>query len=124
MTCGQHACMDGSLTGDVTLAFPACCAAGNACGVDVSETESVFGFTGCVEVNKRGQLDPACADLPIEVAGQLVKLPGCCQANGRCGGIIDVTAIADALGVFLQGPDFGCQSPMVFGELDGESCGK
>ncbi|MCA9642862.1 MAG: hypothetical protein KC492_19330, partial [Myxococcales bacterium] len=125
LICGQNTCTPAPITGDVTLDFPACCAAGNRCGADVSDAEALFGFTGCVELNKPGELDPACPDLPIWVAGSEVQLRGCCQANGRCGANVDVTAlVANIEGVNIMGPDFGCQSPTLLGEADGAGCGQ
>lgn len=125
VTCGSNTCMDANVTGDVTLAFPACCAGdGSACGADVSEAEALIGITGCIELNKAGTEDAACDPISIDVAGNAVDLPGCCQANGKCGASVDVTALGATIdGVNIQGPDFGCQSPTLLGEPEGADCG-
>ncbi len=121
--CGGNTCMDANVTGDVTLAFPACCA-NDACGADVSEAEALIGITGCIELNKAGTEDAACDAISIDVAGNAVDLPGCCQANGKCGASVDVTALGATIdGVNIQGPNFGCQSPTLLGEPEGGDCG-
>ncbi|MGE0325590.1 MAG: hypothetical protein AB7K71_08500 [Polyangiaceae bacterium] len=123
VTCGDSTCTAQSITGDFMLDFPACCA-GDVCGADVSDAESVIGITGCIELNKAGDADANCPDLTVSVAGTDVALPGCCQANNKCGGLVDVTALGSSIeGVNVSGPNFGCQSPTLLGEAEGADCG-
>ena len=111
--------------GSPAYSFPACCADADACGVDVSEAESVIGISGCVELNRAGTEDAACPAVTVSVAGTDVMLPGCCQtATKKCGGEVDVAELGAGLGVNLEGPNFGCQSPTLLGEADGAGCGQ
>ncbi|MCB9585166.1 MAG: hypothetical protein H6718_07195 [Polyangiaceae bacterium] len=125
-TCGANMC-DGAdvlFDGSPAYSFPACCADADACGVDVSEAESVIGISGCVELNRAGTEDAACPAVTVSVAGTDVMLPGCCQtATKKCGGEVDVAELGAGLGVNLEGPNFGCQSPTLLGEAEGGDCG-
>jgi len=49
------------------------------CGTDLT----VFGGTGCVQLDQPGELDPSCPDS----TGSSGTKPGCCTDTGLCGSI-------------------------------------
>ncbi|MBX3183819.1 MAG: hypothetical protein KIT72_06820 [Polyangiaceae bacterium] len=123
ITCGSSTCTTTSIVvdGNPLLSFPPCCA-GTACGSNVDEAEAVLGVTGCMELEKPGTPDSSCVDVPVEIAGSEVMLPGCCMTNNKCGVAVDITELGSSLNA--TGPNFGCQDPTSF--VDGyvsEDCG-
>ncbi len=101
------------VSGSPLMTFPPCCVA-DACGLNVDSAASVLPVSGCIEVAKPGDLDTDCDSIDVDVVGSAVTLPGCCQANGMCGVMVDVTALGSGLGA--TGPDFGCQDPAPFSD--------
>lgn len=103
--CGDVTCRD-TLVGDIVV--QPCCPseASDRCGLDL---DAVSGFMslqgGCTELEKPGKLDPVCPSVFLDDAVNPRELAGCCNAQGQCGVMAD---LSDLLA------NFGCVDPDTF----------
>lgn len=105
MQCGDAACRD-TLVGDIVV-HPCCPSdADDRCGLDL---DAVSGFMslqgGCTELERPGKLDPVCPSVFLDDAVNPRELAGCCNAQGQCGVMAD---LSDLLA------NFGCVNPDTF----------
>jgi len=120
--CGNETCLDGQIVQEGQSVLPplkGCCADEDteACGLDLTLAGLLIGLDmpSCEPLDLPGSADDGCEDsAPLEAALDSVNgivLPGCCQANGKCGYLAS-----------LQGIGFGCMSPTRFGADEGADC--